>query len=173
MATLVLTSITYSTHYSDNTVLVLSKDTSAPTGEKISNTLTSSKFTLKISVPKFPLYDLYFPRYASKTPNLKIECGAKMWYKKLAQPVELEVLICCSWHPNSHFLAQSHPYPKMFASVFLFLGLLEACICQRAVQSLRSGEKKERASWTKRGMFLILLTCRIDIYSPFRPLSLS
>ncbi len=43
--------------------------------------------------------------------------------------------------------------------------LLEACIRQRAVQSLRT-------SWMKRGMSLILLTCRIDIYSPFCPLSL-
>ncbi len=49
---------------------------------------------------------------------------------------------------------------------------LEACIRQRVVQSLCSREQ-ERASWMKRGMSLILLTCRIDIYSPFRPLSLS
>ncbi len=50
---------------------------------------------------------------------------------------------------------------------------LEACIHQRVVQSLlRSGEKRE-SQLTKRGMFLILLTCTIDIYSPFRPLSLS
>ncbi len=50
---------------------------------------------------------------------------------------------------------------------------LKAFICQRAVQSLRSGENRERACWMKRGMSLILLTCRIDIYSPFCPLSLS
>ncbi len=35
---------------------------------------------------------------------------------------------------------------------------MEACIRQRVVQSLRSGEKRERVSWTKRGMSLILLT---------------
>ncbi len=36
-----------------------------------------------------------------------------------------------------------------------------------------SGEKRERANWMKREMSSILLTCRIDIYSPFCPLSLS
>ncbi len=41
---------------------------------------------------------------------------------------------------------------------------LEACIRQRAVQSLRSGEKRERASWIKRGMSLIRLTRTIDIW---------
>ncbi len=51
--------------------------------------------------------------------------------------------------------------------------LLEARIRQRVVQSLHSGEKRERASWTKSGISLILLTCRIDIYSPFCPLSFS
>ncbi len=39
-----------------------------------------------------------------------------------------------------------------------FYQQLEACIHQRAVQSLRSIEKRERASWMKRGMSLILLT---------------
>ncbi len=38
-------------------------------------------FTTKNSVPKFPLYDQYFPRYAPKT-NLKQNLGAKMWHIK-------------------------------------------------------------------------------------------
>ncbi len=46
--------------------------------------------------------------------------------------------------------------------IFVTVYQLEVCICQRVVQSavqlLRSGEKRERASWTKRGMSLILLT---------------
>ncbi len=45
-----------------------------------------------------------------------------------------------------------------------------------SVQSLHSREKRGRASWMKRDVFNTLnqlLTCRIDIYSPLCPLSLS
>ncbi len=36
-----------------------------------------------------------------------------------------------------------------------------------SVQSLRSGEKRERASWMRRGMSLILLTCTIILIPLF------
>ncbi len=39
--------------------------------------------------------------------------------------------------------------------------IFEECTHQRAVQSLRSRERRERTSWTKREISLILLTCRI------------
>ncbi len=64
---------------------------------------------------------------------------------------------------------------KIHAKVAIIV-VVEVCIHQKALQSLCSGEKKERARWTKRGMSLILLTCTVifgNIYSPFYPLSLS
>ncbi len=93
-------------------------------------------------------------------------------------------------HYNKIFIILNFNYYQFFKKIRMFLSfgvnskermkrkrekkkILEACIYQRAVQSLLSREKRERASWTKRGMSLILLKCTIDIYSPFLPLSLS
>ncbi len=59
-------------------------------------------------------------------------------------------------------------------NILAIFRIFEACMCQRMLQLLCSEEKKERASWTKRGMSSILLTCRIIFFIPiFCPLSLS
>ncbi len=87
------------------------------------------------------------------------ERGKEQKFRPTLYPLSCEHALCLSKKPTGDGSQRTVHKPrtnyKMFASVF------EACIRQRALKLLHSGEKREKASWTKRGMSLILLTYRI------------
>ncbi len=92
------------------------------------------------------------------------------WAKECAE-VDGNKRLCClhnlvMWQVHNIQYRLIRFWERWGESEYILCALLEACIRQRAVQSLHSGEKRERASWMKRGMSLILLICRIDILFP-------